>query len=1060
MLVLHANWTEGALRLWGETRSPGGVRTLDEDHAGNGVATVVASATLTHPFAADTLVLRQALVQATVIDPEHACDEAMVPLRLPCDSTGPRRSERFQAITGDDDVTVGFGTFHVPALGIRGDEALATLLRIEDRLPIDGVEAGHDLAWWVAVSRFLVELLADQRTVPTLYQQRGERVRAAWRPWLHDEAVQSQLGWLLDSMPPAARAVVDELDGSPWTILEQMLDSWTDATVRRALMEDEYGEAIEDRDPREDPHVGWLTGLLHDRNTIDVDEEASVEMLLAVRRWIAQLLDIDRDRPFRLYLWLQEPFEPEDDEPTWRLEFGLSSTEQASRRFDAEQIWGLGGSTANALPIEHPQDTLLTELGRAARICPRIQTILAEPTPTGLDFTTAEAYEFLREYTPVLEESGFELIVPDWWHQPESRLGVRLLIESDDEEPPEAGPGTGSNVRRGDLGFETLVRYRWRISLGEQTLTMEEFEALTSRGTPLARVHDRWVEIRPDDMQAAARFLADHAAGAATVAEALQLAFGNEARDLALPVVGVEMTGWVDAVFGATSEEDRRFRDIDQPEAFRGELRPYQRTGLSWLAFLDRCGFGACLADDMGLGKTIQLISLLQHEREFRSDNGPGPTLLIAPTSVVENWKRELARFAPDITVRIHHGIDRPSGDAFLEVANATDVVVTTYALVTRDHDSLKRVDWHRVVLDEAQHIKNPPTKQAAAIRSLDTRRRIALTGTPVENRLSELWSIMEFCNPGYLGSQAEFRRHFAVPIERHRDRRQGERLRSLIRPFVLRRVKTDREVISDLPPLVETREYATLTSEQARLYEAVVNDMLVRVDQAAGIQRRGLVLSALVKLKQICNHPVNYLKEDGQDEDRSLSARSGKSHRLVEMLDELLAAGDKALIFTQYRQMGHLLVSMINQDLDCEALFLHGGTPQARRQQMIDRFQDPDGGAPVFVLSLRAGGVGLNLTAGNHVFHFDRWWNPAVENQATDRAFRIGQTRTVHVHKFICSGTLEERIDQMIERKTELAEQIIGAGEQWVTELSTGQLRELLTLRRSDLDIETEIDP
>jgi len=495
----------------------------------------------------------------------------------------------------------------------------------------------------------------------------------------------------------------------------------------------------------------------------------------------------------------------------------------------------------------------------------------------------------------------------------------------------------------------------------------------------------------------------------------------------------------------------------------------------------------------MGLGKTIQLIALLQHERAAL-DAKPeepvipaskvGPTLLVAPMSVVGNWHRELGRFAPELIVHVHHGLERPTGEQFEQISLASDIVITTYALVTRDKETLARVHWRRVVLDEAQHIKNPPTKQTAAIRSLRCSHRIALTGTPVENRLSELWSIMEFCSPGYLGTQAEFRRRFAVPIERHRDKKQAERLRNLVRPFVLRRLKTDPTVITDLPPLVESRQHVPLTVEQAQLYDSVVNDMLQRVDLAEGIRRRGLVLSALVKLKQICNHPAHFLKESKAEIEvdkatakakaaaaeaeangdeplppilvapgEQLSTRSGKATRLMEMLEEVLAAGDRALIFTQYREMGHLLVTMLRRELDTEALFLHGGTPQGRREQLIDRFQSGDPLTPIFVLSLKAGGVGLNLTSANHVFHYDRWWNPAVENQATDRAFRIGQLRTVNVHKMISAGTLEERIDQMIEQKTELASQIIGAGESWLTELSTGQLRDLLSLRRTSLE-------
>jgi SNF2 family DNA or RNA helicase len=412
--------------------------------------------------------------------------------------------------------------------------------------------------------------------------------------------------------------------------------------------------------------------------------------------------------------------------------------------------------------------------------------------------------------------------------------------------------------------------------------------------------------------------------------------------------------------------------------------------------------------------------------------------------------------------VHIHHGADRPTGDQLLRAAHESDVVITTYSLISRDRDSMLAVAWHRIVLDEAQYIKNPPTKQTSTIRALKTTRRVALTGTPVENRLSELWSIMEFCNPGYLGPAAEFRRRFAIPVERHRDQHRAEQLRRMVRPFVLRRLKTDPKVITDLPACTTTREYSTLTPEQAAQYEKAVRQMLGQVSRSEGIQRRGLVLATLVKLKQICNHPA--LMESKETSSFTepeapglLSHRSGKTRRLLAMLEEVVATGDRALVFTQFRRMGHLLAAMIQHDLDTKVLFLHGGTPPAKRQEMIDRFQDPLGDVPIFVLSLKAGGLGLNLTAANHVFHFDRWWNPAVENQATDRAFRIGQTRNVHVHKFVCLGTLEERIDQMIEQKTELAENIIGSGEDWLTQLDAGQLRDLLMLRDVGVEMEGE---
>jgi SNF2 family DNA or RNA helicase len=412
--------------------------------------------------------------------------------------------------------------------------------------------------------------------------------------------------------------------------------------------------------------------------------------------------------------------------------------------------------------------------------------------------------------------------------------------------------------------------------------------------------------------------------------------------------------------------------------------------------------------------------------------------------SIVGNWHKELQRFAPSLNVMVHHGHERLSGEAFEQEAKRHDIVITTYSLALRDKEHLSHLEWEYVVVDEAQNIKNDAAKQTQAIKKLNAGHKIALTGTPVENRLSELWSIMEFLNPGYLGSGTDFRKNFAIPIERYRDSNRSEALKRLIQPFVLRRLKTDKTIIADLPDKMEMKVFCNLTQEQASLYEAVVQEMLAKIEESEGIERKGLVLSTLLKLKQVCNHPAHFVA-DGS----ALPGRSGKLARLEEMLEEALEEGDKALIFTQFAEMGTLLRQHLQETLGREVLFLHGGTPKKQRDIMVQRFQEDRRGAPLFILSLKAGGVGLNLTAANHVFHFDRWWNPAVENQATDRAFRIGQKKNVQVHKFVCIGTLEERIDQMIEQKKELAESIVGSGENWLTEMSTAQLKELFALSR-----------
>ena len=509
----------------------------------------------------------------------------------------------------------------------------------------------------------------------------------------------------------------------------------------------------------------------------------------------------------------------------------------------------------------------------------------------------------------------------------------------------------------------------------------------------------------------------------------------------------IEGTGWLKEILDKLTE-GVKITTIKQPASLHGQLRPYQLKGVSWLAFLEQYGFGACLADDMGLGKTIELIALLLHERSSQQNGSKpnrNPALLICPMSIVGNWQKELERFAPSLNVMVHHGHERLSGEAFEQEARQNDIVITTYALALRDQEHLATIDWEYVVVDEAQNIKNDEAKQTKAIKKLEARHRIALTGTPVENRLAELWSIMEFLNPGYLGSGTDFRKNFAIPIERYRDADRSESLKRLIQPFVLRRLKTDKSIIADLPDKMEMKVFCNLTQEQASLYEAVVKEMMAKIEEAEeGIERKGLVLSTLLKLKQVCNHPAQFVA-DGS----ALEGRSGKLARLEEMLEEVLAAGDKALIFTQFAEMGKLLRAYLQERLGCETLFLHGGTPKKQRDIMVQRFQEERRGAQLFILSLKAGGVGLNLTAANHVFHFDRWWNPAVENQATDRAFRIGQKKNVQVHKFVCIGTLEERIDMMIEQKRELANSIVGSGENWLTEMSTTQLKELFALSR-----------
>ena len=938
---------------------------------------------------------------------------------------------------------------------------------------------GEDCEYFVLLARYVRWLLAQQRVVPMALQEGTGLLRGLWQVWPADDASAARLRVLIEIMPPSARAGVDALGSLAWPVVEDFLMRVADAACRAALTSQTMEETIEGRDEGADSHVAWLTGLLADQPQLRCSADKRPDLLRKVRGWVGSLQERGPSSQWRLCFRLEEPIDLsglhdlETPGPglVWQLTLALQSLDDPSLTIDAQEIWLLPSDSAmvDTHRIDKPQELLLSELARAARLFKPLETALGQSEPTTLSLTTNQAYEFLREVKPLLVEQGYGVHAPHWWESPQSRLGVRLRIDSDAHSLAGASPAAA--VSR--VGLGTLVNYHWQVSLGDTSLSLPEFEKLASMRSPLVMIGGRWVEIRAEDIQSAVKFIRENPGGEMELGKAIRLAYAADTKQTGLPVLGMDVTGWAAAIFGDPSQ-NQQLPMLTAPEGFVGSLRPYQLKGLSWLSFLDRFGLGTCLADDMGLGKTIQFLAMLLHERDTLAelartggtDSGagiPGPTLLIVPMSVVGNWLRESGRFAPQLRVMVHHGLERAKGEVLLGKALKNDLVITTYALAYRDREHLDPIPWRRIALDEAQNIKNPQAKQTQAIRSLDAPRRVALTGTPIENRLSELWSIMDFLNPGLLGTLHEFRTRFAVPIERYRDSVKAKRLRAIVQPFVLRRLKTDPAVIADLPEKVETKDFCYLTPEQASLYEATVKTMLATAESSEGIQRRGVILAGLVKLKQICNHPHLFLKGKSVDEpvaDAVIApARSGKCARLVEMLDEVVSSGGQALVFTQFRQMGILLANMLRHELDRDVLLLHGGTTAAQRDQIVASFQKGDAKHPILVLSLKAGGVGLNLTAANHVFHFDRWWNPAVESQATDRAYRIGQTRTVQVHKFVVAGTLEERIDQMIEQKQDLAANVIGSGETWLTELSLNQLRDVLTLRADAVE-QDEYEP
>jgi SNF2 domain-containing protein/helicase-like protein/SNF2 helicase protein len=590
----------------------------------------------------------------------------------------------------------------------------------------------------------------------------------------------------------------------------------------------------------------------------------------------------------------------------------------------------------------------------------------------------------------------------------------------------------------GSLALDGTVHFDLHASLGGRPISREEFRELAAASRPLVRLGGEWRALSGKAMLRA-KSLAQVALHGSTLpaltALGASLAGLSEVRGIAVSV------GEGDGELAALADTLRApdlWAPADPGPGFHGTLRPYQRVGLGWLLKLRRLRLGALLADDMGLGKTVQLIAYLLD----RSDADERPALIVAPTSVLGNWERELHRFAPDLTVLVHHGPERTTK---IEELTAADVVVTSYALLPRDRALLRRTSWRALVLDEAQAVKNPLTRAAQTARALEAGHRVALTGTPVENRLDELWSIMHILNPGLLGGRTSFRRLLATPIERHQDATAEDRLRRMSQPFLLRRRKSDPAVLPDLPPRQDSTEFCTLTLEQASLYQATIDAVMGQVRGSAGIERRGHVLALITRLKQVCNHPAHATGRPG-----ALVGRSGKLDRLTEMLAEALDEGDSALVFTQYAVMGNLLAGHLEKELGVERLYLDGSTPRQSREVIVERFQRADGDPRVLVASLRAGGTGLNLTAASHVFHFDRWWNPAVEDQASDRAHRIGQTRVVQVHRMVCAGTIEERIDELIASKRDLAQRIVDRGaESVISELADEELADLVRLRQ-----------
>jgi SNF2 family DNA or RNA helicase len=1011
MRVIHGVWAHGALCLWAEDPDLPPV-PVSQAHG--------LRLPQPHPFACQAAELADTLAGGAAGDAVRKAVQDELILQLPSAGGGPLASPELVLPQAADQAGTGtrrrvtLAGWRVPVLAFWPAAALDVLGG--SGLPQDAT-AGGSLVYLAAVARFAADLAARGRVLPVLAVE-GEGYAARWRPVLGGADAQRGRD-LAAAMPPSCRAAGGD---PPGTLLAGALEALTDAAARGrlpgSLLPARRGRTPS-RLPMTERYVVALTQPGACVNVATPQDDAEAAALAAeLGAWLAGARI--PAGPVRTCFRLTEPGAPEAD--PWRVEFALQSADDPSLMVSAADVWAGHGSGLLS-PGSNPVEELLAGLGAAARLFGELEGALREAAPAMTELDTPGAFRFLSETGPLLSGAGFGVLLPDWVRK--ARLGLKLTTRS---QTPSATSVTGAKFGLGDL-----VSFRYDIAVGDEALDPAELAELARLKVPLVRLRGQWVELDDRHLKAALRFLERNPAGTMSAADALLAGLSGPADEV--PLVGVDADGWLGDLL--SGQADRRLRPMTTPAGFTGQLRPYQERGLSWLSFLGDLGLGGILADDMGLGKTIQLLSLISDQAP-----GAGPTLLICPMSLVGNWQREAARFTPGLRVHVHHGADRLDAGSLASLLADVDLVVTTYGVATRDRAALSQLTWARVVCDEAQNIKNHATKQAQAVRALPAAARIALTGTPVENRLSELWSILDFTNPGLLGPAGKFREKYAIPIERHGSDEATQALKRLTQPFVLRRLKTDKTIISDLPDKQEMKVWCNLTAEQASLYQATVTDMLSRIEEAADeISRRGLVLATMAKLKQVCNHPAHLLGDGSR-----LPGRSGKLARLEEICDEIVAEGDKALCFTQYAEFGRMLQPHLAARLGCPVLFLHGGTTKKQRDTMITTFTELDEPA-LFLLSLKAGGTGLNLTAASHVIHVDRWWNPAVEDQATDRAFRIGQRKNVQVRKFVCVGTLEERIDAMIEEKKALADRIVGTGESWLTELSVDDLRSVLTL-------------
>ncbi|TGA97223.1 DEAD/DEAH box helicase [Sporolactobacillus shoreae] len=935
---------------------------------------------------------------------------------------------------------------------------------MRDRVLDDGdIRAGRTFQWFGRIADALKVLLENGQFYPFFYHlERGKHEHCYFCEWMPDIQTLDKSGLFADwlgSLPHLSFSISDLQDEKVRQWLYLLIIFWTNTLVHDTALSvipqlenkpaaglieanNPSGSVPEKNIPFHSSGEPWVTTAnplkVQEMNQLEREigdwthpvsshnPQALTSALLAFRK--ARMEQQFSPEQMKIILDPADPDDPFSKDAVWEYETVVEGWKNARRT-----EWSL-----EKLQSRSP-------LGRNSWLEERINRLTGEVPDHILNFLagkagrliTSEELSDLFQYRNELGAVSVSLSLPDNLDVKESDdlVAIDLNIRSEDEN------------QRSLFSLSSLINYDWRIAVGDIQLSVSEFRQLVSENQSFIRHEGEWIHLPMKRMVKAFTEMGgvmEIFDKKPSVAGALRLdALTHKKRN---KLIKVHLERGLDDYLNHIINKPSKI--IPVPEGFSGQLRPYQKKGFTWLANLRHQRVGGCLADDMGLGKTVQAIAYLDHCKTLPAEPVPermfqGPALVICPTSLVANWNHEFRTFSPELDIYTHHGASRLHGQLLEERLRSSDVMVTSYAIFTKESEALKQIYWKSVILDEAQAIKNPHAQKTRAIRTISSAHRLVLTGTPIENRLEELWSIMDFLNPGYLGSLERFRKQFIGPVEKKSSRSKTGELTKIIRPFILRREKTDRRIIQDLPDKFETKKTCFLSKDQASLYQTVVNRLTQSVGTSSGIKRKGMILSALTKLKQVCDHPALVLGKEGEQK------KSGKMDLFYDLLEPLFDRNEKVLVFTQYVQMGQqLLQETRKRHPDADVFFLHGSLSAEQREKLIQRFQSGVRKKTLFILSLKAGGVGINLTAAGYVFHYDRWWNPAVEEQATDRAYRIGQERNVHVYKLICEGTLEERIDLLIERKKKLQRQILGQGDGWLTEMSDQEIFDLIKLR------------